>query len=108
MYTVEFDVLNPNFVDKTGLAAEIYDSNGLIKGITILNDIFSTIPITILPAAVYLHWGIPWNIVNTNMGLGLFVDGGWNTVDLGFYLSSVTAIGSQFTAQLYVGASFVL
>lgn len=57
---------------------------------------------------MYLHWGIPWNIVDTDMNLGLFVDGGWNTVDLGFYLSSVTAIGSQFSVQLYVGASSVL
>lgn len=108
VYTVEFYVLNPNFVDTTGIAAEIYDPNGLIKGISIYNNLFTTTAITILPATVYLHWGIPWSVVNANMSLGLFVDGGWNTIDLGFTLDSVTTIGSQFTVRVYVGASFVL
>lgn len=42
------------------------------------------------------------------MNLGLFVDGGWNTVDLGFTVGGVSAIGSQFTVSMYVGASRVL
>jgi hypothetical protein len=42
------------------------------------------------------------------MKLGIFVDGGWNTVDIGFTLSSITMIGSQFSLKLYVGASRVL
>lgn len=42
------------------------------------------------------------------MGLGLFVDGGWNTVDVGFTVTSVTMIGTQFMLKLYVGATNVI
>jgi hypothetical protein len=42
------------------------------------------------------------------MGLGIFVDGGWNTMDVGFTISQTTMIGSQFKVFLYVGSSSVL
>lgn len=61
-----------------------------------------------MPAEVYLHWGIPLNVVSSQMMLGLFVGGGWNTIDIGFTLSSVTPIDCQFSVSLFVGASSVL
>jgi len=42
------------------------------------------------------------------MGLGLFVDGGWNSIDIGFTLSDFTVIGGQFILVLQVGAYQVL
>ena len=61
-----------------------------------------------LPAPAFLHWGIPLDVVTNTMALGLFVGGGWNTLDFGFTLSSVTAIGSQFVVTMYVGATRLL
>lgn len=106
--TIQFTILNPSFVDTTGLAAQITTNNGIIAGLGITNNIFTVNPITITASGVNLHWGIPLNTVQTTMGLGLFVDGGWNTLDIGFTVSQVTMIGTQFILQLYVGASSVL
>ena len=44
-------------------------------------------PIAISAGGVNLHWGIPLSIVEGTMGLGIFVDGGWNTIDIGFMVS---------------------
>jgi len=101
-------MMNPNFVNSTGIAALLYDNNGALKGIGIANNLFSVLPISIISAGVNLHWGIPLNIAVNQMGLGLFKDGGWNTIEVGFTLSDITGIGSQFTVSVYVGASFVL
>jgi len=42
------------------------------------------------------------------MGLGLFLDGGWNTISVKFSLSHRTKIGTQFTVKINVGASYVM
>jgi len=107
-HTLSFTMMNPNFVNSTGIAALLYDNNGALKGIGIANNLFSVLPISIISAGVNLHWGIPLNIAVNQMGLGLFKDGGWNTIEVGFTLSDITGIGSQFTVSVYVGASFVL
>lgn len=106
--TIQLTILNPGFVDITGLAAQITTNNGIIAGLAITNNILTVNPIAISAAGVNLHWGIPLNTVQTVMGLGLFVDGGWNTLDIGFTLSQVTMIGTQFKLTLYVGATSVL
>ncbi len=107
-YKLQFTILNPSFVDITGIAGQIENENGLIYGIGIANNVFTVSPISILPADINLHWGIPLNIVQNTMGLGLFVDGGWNTIDIGFKISQLTMIGNQFKVKMYVGASSVL
>lgn len=53
----------------------------------ITNNVFTVSAISILPSGTNLYWGIPLDIVQNTMGLGLFVDGGWNTIDIGFKLS---------------------
>jgi hypothetical protein len=107
-HTLSFTVMNPNFVDTTGMAALLHDNNGALRGIGISNNLFSVSPISIIAAGVNLHWGIPLSVAVSSMGLGLFKDGGWNTIDVGFTLSDITGIGSQFVLSVYVGASFVL
>jgi hypothetical protein len=107
-FTLQFTVLNPSFVDTTGLAVQIKSSYGVIAGLGIANNLFTVSPISITAAGVNLHWGIPLSTVQNAMGLGLFVDGGWNTIDVGFSISQITMIGTQFTVQLYVGATSVL
>ena len=42
------------------------------------------------------------------MKLGLFANGGWNSIDIGFTLSSTTMIATQFSLTLYVGATRIL
>lgn len=96
-HTLSFTITNPNFVDTTVIAAFINDNNGDLKGIGIANNLFSVKPISIIAAGVNLHWGIPLSTVVTQMGLGVFIDGGWNTIEVGFTLSDITGIGSQFS-----------
>jgi hypothetical protein len=51
-------------------------------------------PITIIADTVNLHWGIPLATVQS-LGLGLFVGGGLNTIDVGFKISDQSPIGIQ-------------
>jgi hypothetical protein len=79
------------------MAVEVQSSNAAVSGIAINNNLFSVSPISIISPDVNLHWGIPLSVVQGAMGLGLFVDGGWNTIDIGFYVSQITMIGTQFS-----------
>jgi hypothetical protein len=63
--------------------------------------------ISILSAGVALQWGIPLNVLMSEMGLGLFYNS-WNIIDCAFRVSQITSIGSQFTVYLYVGATSIL
>jgi hypothetical protein len=51
-------------------------------------------PIAIIPESVNLHWGIPLATVQS-LGLGLFIGGGLNTIDIGFKVSDQSPIGTQ-------------
>ena len=64
--------------------------------------------INLVSGGVNLFWGIPYSIADAEMNLGLFVDGGWNNIDIGWSVDETTMISSQFSVNIYVGASNVL
>lgn len=66
---------------------------------------FETKSIAIVPDQVLLFWGIPLDEVIAQMNLGLFIGGGWNTIEVGFKVAQTVPIGSQLTFRLHVGAS---
>lgn len=69
---------------------------------------FQTESIPLVADSLLLFWGIPLDEVVAQMGLGIFVGGGWNVLDIGFKVAQTVPIGSQLTFRLYVGASEIL
>lgn len=92
-YRLLINILNPPFVDSVGIVASV-SINSLKTALTIAPSVLMVDAITIIADSVNLHWGIPLATVQS-LGLGLFVGGGLNTIDVGFKVSDQSPVGIQ-------------
>lgn len=78
-YVLRLSVLNPPYQATKNIMLWV-DSNGTSQDMANIVGQLQTQPITITSQEMKLFWKIPYSIVTTNMGLGIFVNGGINTV----------------------------
>jgi hypothetical protein len=94
-YVLRFTVLNPpykkinkNFLLWSDGVGTIYDTVNVVTSLST-----TPISITIQEDDLKLFWKLPHSVVRDNMGLGFFMDGGINTVEVGFQISSGSPFG---------------
>ena len=99
-YQLEFTVMNPNQAYSTGIVALLAPANGQVQAIGFKSNVLRVEEISLISDDLNLFWGIPWGTVSSEMNLGIFVDGGWNTLDIGWQVTKTTMIGSQFSIYI--------
>jgi hypothetical protein len=100
-------VINPVFMDSAGIAV-VVEQGGVVMAAGGSSSVLLVEEIEVLPAEIYLLWGVPLDIVVNEMQMGIFIGGGWNNIDLGFTLGITSPFGLQLTVHFYLGASSVL
>ncbi len=91
-YVLRFSILNPPYQAIKNLLLWV-DNNGTSQDMANIVTQFSTQPITITSDELKLFWKIPYSTVVSSMGLGFFVDGGINTVEVGFMIDKSSPFG---------------
>ena len=74
------------------------DSNRTSQDMANIVSQLSPQPITITQDVMKLFWGVPYSIATQpmsigGMGLGIFIDGGINTIEIGFKINTGSPFG---------------
>lgn len=94
---MRFSVLNPPYVATKNIMLWV-DSTGTSQDMANIVSQLSTQPITIAYDEMKLFWKVPYSTVvqpmsSGGMGLGIFVDGGINTIEIGFKINAGSPFG---------------
>jgi len=97
-YVLRFSVLNPPYQASKNIMLWA-DSNGTSQDMANIVNQLSTQPITITEDEMKLFWRVPYSIATQpmsivgGMGLGIFIDGGINTIEIGFKINTGSPFG---------------
>ena len=114
-YFLQLYVTNPHYVSSAGLEMYERGDDGRTLAIAFADELLTVTPILISPEQINLLWGIPYQQVVGEMGLGLFITdatssstGTLSPFDIGFSVGGYSPIEGTYTVRVQVGAATVL
>ena len=105
-YVLRFSVLNPPYEASANFLLWVDHVGTAFDMATVVTPAVSTSRISILEDPLKLFWKLP--VASLPDGLGFFIDGGINTVEVGFRISASSPFGEVLQVEINLGTAEVI